>query len=289
MMIGTGGADGKGRIYSWDTFSPSFFEPLKTGLTEVRDTIVVDNILYFRDSYFGDIYATNGTSIQKVIDFYKSALNTQQYYNANPITTYVNSTIAMGDKILFGIGGQTNRGAGIWSYNTKTQALVLEYPLNSQIETSTSSYVYAMCKRSAIDFWVSCWDGGKSGNYRYSMQAINYYAPGNQDAYDKLTSSYFETGLMTVGDKYQPTTYRFFEIQLGKELASGEAVTLYYRNNLTDSYTSIGSVSYTNDGAVHSKIIENSAVQGDQIQFKCLITCGSSATTGPELKAIYIY
>ena len=94
---------------------------------------------------------------------------------------------------------------------------------------------------------------------------------------------------MTVGTKYQPATFRFFEIHLGKELASGEAITLYYRVNQTDSYTSIGSVSYTNDGAVHSKIIENSSVSGDQIQFKVVITCGNTATTGPELKAIYIY
>jgi hypothetical protein len=290
LMIGTLGADGIGRIYSWDTISPSFEEPIKTGLKEVSTTIVVDNVLYFFDRYFGDIYATNGVSVQKVKDFYKSAINTQQYYYAYPIEmqTYGNSIIAFGDKILFGIGGQTIRGAGVWSYNTKTQALVLEYPLNSQIETSTTSYVYAMCKRSSIDFWVSCWDGGKSGNYRYTMQSINFVT-NQSDDYNKIATSYFETGLMTVGDKYQPATFRFFEIQCGKELASREVITLYYRNNLTDSWTTIGTMSYANDGAIASKIIENSSVSGDQIQFKVTISVASNARSAPEIKAIYIY
>jgi hypothetical protein len=291
LMIGTLGADGLGRIYSWDTISPSFEEPIKTSLKEITTTIVVDNVLYFLDQYFGDIYATNGVSVQKIKDFSKSSVNTQQYWGTYPIIidTYGNSIIAQGDKILFGVGGQGDRGAGVWSYNIKTGALQLEYPLDTKTETSAISSVYALSKRSAIDLWVSCFDGGKSGNYRYSIQSITYPILPTTVAQYKSSTAYIITGLITVGTKYQPTTYRFFEIQTGKELASGEVITLYYRNNLTDSWTTIGTMSYANDGAIASKIIENSSVSGDQIQFKCLITCGNTATTGPELKAIYIY
>jgi len=93
---------------------------------------------------------------------------------------------------------------------------------------------------------------------------------------------------MTVGTKYQPNTFRFIEIQVGKPLASGEVITLQYRKNVTDTYTTVGTFSHAADGAVYSKVIENSAVFVDQVQFKCIFTVGSSATTGPELKAIYL-
>ena len=133
------------------------------------------------------------------------------------------------------------------------------------------------------------WNGkllvGVSGQYGAGISAIN---PDTGSVVQIYTDSYFETGLMTVGTKYQPNTFRFIEVQLGKPLASGEVITLSFRKTMTDSYTSIGTMSYTGDGAIYSKIIENSAVFADQVQFKCVVTVGSSATTGPEIKAIYI-
>jgi hypothetical protein len=123
-----------------------------------------------------------------------------------------------------------------------------------------------------------------SAGINYKIQVLNL-----EGDYRVNTNSYLETGLIQTGTKQTPRTFRYFEVVLGKELISGEAVTLYYRVNLTDGYTTIGSISYTTDGAVHSKIIENSGVNGDQIQFKAIITCASSATTSPELKAIYLY
>jgi hypothetical protein len=283
LMIGTGGT-GIGKIYSWDTVSPSFEEPIKTNIPSVSTMIAIDGILYFIDTYWGTIYATNGTSVQKIKDFPESSLGIQQLYRTNPVTIYSGGTsiMRMKDKILFGVGGSYM--PGIYSYNIKTGALALEYNVASEYSGSSAVYFYAMCGFDIINFYVSVYDPSIAGtNYDYQIQTLyisNAYKP---------TTSYFETGLMTVGDKYQPATFRFFEIQCGKELAGGEVITIAYRVNQTDSYTTVGTMSYSSDGAVHSKIIENSSVSGDQIQFKVTITTSGTAQTGPEIKAIYIY
>lgn len=283
LMIGTGGT-GVGKIYPWDTISPSFGEPVNTNLSIVATMISIDGILYFIDNYWGTIYATNGSTVQKIKDFSESSLGIQQIFQLNPITIslYGTSIMRMKDKILFGVGG--GKAQGIYAYNISTGALTLAFKTASEYNGTSTVLFYAMCPKSAIDFYVSVYDQSITGsNYDNQIQTLFL-----SSAYKPL-SSWFETGLFTVGNKIQPTTYRFFEIELGKELSAGEVVTIYYRNNLTDSFTTIGTMSYADDGAIHSKVIENSSVSGDQIQFKVLITCGSSATTGPEIKAIYIY
>ncbi len=289
LMIGTSGT-GIGKIYTWDTVSPSFEEPLKTSLTEVTTTIVVDNVMYFVDNYWGSLFATNGVTMQKIKDIPKSSLGIQQYMYSTPITmqTYGNSIMSFQDKIIWGVGGTYS--PGLYSYNLKTGALNKEYtPGGEYSGTSLATYYYALLKVTATDFWASVWDPTYSGNYRYTQQRLNAMAsPNTQNNYYKYTTSFFETGLMTVGTKSSPRTFEFFEIELGKELASGEIITLYYRTNLTDSWTTIGTMSYTSDGAIASKIIQNSVVQADQIQFKVTITTTGSAMSGPELTAIYI-
>jgi len=285
LMIGTGNGK-EGKIYSWDTFSPSYSGVLKTSVSYVATMKVVNNILYFFDNLWGTIYATNGISIQKIKDFPEGSAGIQQVYFDNPLYIFPRShaLAVVKDKILVGVGtistGMTT--PGIYSYNLQNGALTLEYSAASNSTTANITF-YALYSVSLLQLLAGVYDSSLSSDYRYKLENTyisNYY---------RNTTSYLETGLMTVGTKYQPKTFRFFEIQTGKELASGEAITLYYRNNLTDSYTTIGSMSYANDGAIATKIIENSSVSGDQIQFKVLFTCGNSATTGPELKSIYIY
>lgn len=284
LAIGTG--NGKnGHLYFWDTFSPSFESIVKTSIPYVATMKVVNNILYFFDNNWGTIYASNGVSTQKIKDFPESSFGIQQVAQENPLSIFSrpHALMVVKDKIFFGVGAISAGGvSGIYSYNLLNGSLTLENTCASQNLTSAVSF-YALYYISPLQFLAGVYDSSLSADYRNRLESTfvgNYY---------RSTNSFLETGLMTVGTKYQPTTFRFFEIQLGKEMSTGQTITLYYRTNLTDSWTTIGTMSYTNDGAIASKIIENSSVRGDQIQFKTLITCGNTATTGPELKAIYIY
>ncbi len=286
LMIGTGGT-GIGKIYSWDTISPSFNEPIQTNLSIVSTTISIDGVLYFIDNYWGTIYATNGSTTKKMADFPKSSAGIQQVYQTNPLTisSYGTSIIRFRDKILFGVGG--GYMPGIYSYNINTGAIVLEYTGASGYTGPSSVLFYALYSPSAIQLYASVWDNSITGSdYKYQIQTID--TSGTGLAY-KASTTEIETGFLQIGTKLQPRTFQFFEIVLGKEIPTGCTITLYYRLNATDSYTTIGTFSPT-DGAIHSKVIDNSTVTADQIQFKATITCAASTvTTGVELKAIYVY
>lgn len=291
LAIGTGrGSNYDAKIYFWDTVSPSYDNVLYAENSWIYNMLSFGGILYFVCSdqthrTDGVIYATNGSTIKKAFRIPRPSTGTQQIKTSYPYTIEKRSMVEWNNGILVGVGGKY--GAGIYWINTDIGAVTqrfIEASGNEGSATDTINFYAILPEENNLTVGVY---PELAASQVYKIETLN-----NTTAsvpYRINTNSYFETGLITVGTKYQPTTYRFFEIQLGKELASGEAVILYYRVNLTDSYTSIGSVSYTNDGAVHSKIIENSSVSGDQIQFKCIITCGNTATTGPEIKAIYIY
>ena len=292
LAIGTGrGSDYNAKIYFWDTITTYYDTVLYVNNSWVWNMLYMNGYLYFitgdlTQNTDGVVYVTNGTSVKKQFVIPRPSTGTQQVKTRYPFTINKRSMVEWNNNILIGVGGYY--GAGIYNYNSDTGAIHQRFVVASGKEGTVGSekIEFFAILPEENNFTVGVMEDLVAGTY-YKVQTLNNTVA--SVPYRINTNSYFETGLMTVGTKYQPRTFRYFEIQFGKKLASGEGVTLYYRNNLTDSYTTIGTMSYTNDGAVASKIIENSSVSGDQIQFKVLFTCSNTATTGPELKAIYVY
>lgn len=301
LVIGTGISGYQdSKLYFWDTFSPSYDSVLKTGNDWTWILKEFNGVLYFMSAASsgvtnGIVYATNGYSIKKAFEIPRATLNVQQLNHYGSIYVMWNSIMAWKDKLYLGISGQNS--AGIYCLDVNQGSIHTPYLLPSlkegvpgQEADAETIYYYAMLPIDDTEFMVSTMESLNTGDfYKISRQNIG--------SYRLYTESYLITGLMTVGSKYQPKTFRFFEIELGKEMSTGETITLSYRNNLTDSFTTIGSMSYTADGAIASKIIENSAVNGDQIQFKVQVSIANANTsvsgklpgTAPELKAIYLY
>ena len=307
LVIGTGRSGHRdSKLYFWDTFSPSFDTVLNTGNDWTWILKEFNGNLYYMSADAsggtnGIIYATNGYSIQKAFEIPKATLNIQQLNHYNSMYVMWNSIMAWKDKLYLGVSGQNS--AGIYCLDVNQGSIHTPYLTPSLREGTpgqdtnavTVSY-YAMLPVDETEFMVSIMEID-TNNDEYKIARQNLSPTGVYGSYRIYTEAYLQTGLMTVGNKYQPTTFRYFEIELGKELTTGQTITLYYRNNITDSWTTIGTMSYTNDGAIASKIIENSSVSGDQIQFKAKIdiananttASGKLAATAPELKAIYIY
>jgi len=306
LVIGTGRSGYRdGKLYFWDTFSPSYETVLNTGNDWTWILKEFNGKLYYMAAdgsgiTNGVVYATNGYSIQKAFEIPKATLNVQQLNHYGAIYVMWNSIMAWKDKLYLGVSGQNS--AGIYCLDVNQGSIHTPYLLPSLREgtpgiesDSVTVYYYAMLPVDETEFMVSTMESDYDGD-EYKIARQNLDPSGVYGSYRLYTESYLQTGLMTVGTKYQPATYRFFEIELGKEMTAGQTITLSYRTNLTDSWTTIGTMSYTADGAVASKIIENSSVTGDQIQFKVkidiananTIASGKLAVTAPELKAIYI-
>ena len=273
---------GKSKIYPWDTVSSSFEEPIRFDGNLIDAIFSANNRLYIFCGDSAQIYVSNGSTVSLAAQIPATAGDNQIAITDQRFTFYPDAIFAKNNKLYFGLssGTSTIGGLGIYTMNMDTGRVTLEYTTGSLYETNVK--VYALCPWTSSNysyFFASCYDGSKTTNYTYPVQyTIASF----------VNTGYLQTGLMTVGTKYQPRSFRFFEIQLGTELASGGSITLAYRTNLTDSFTTIGTMTYASDGAIASKIIENSSVEADQIQFK--VTVASTVSTfSPQIKAIYAY
>jgi len=103
-------------------------------------------------------------------------------------------------------------------------------------------------------------------------------------SYDYTTdySGYFESPIYQVGTPLQPRQFTELEFQLAKELATGEGIQIKYRVNLTDSFTTIGTYTYTSLGAVtsHNAVADIPACEFIQVR----VELNGTATTTPQFK-----
>jgi len=105
-------------------------------------------------------------------------------------------------------------------------------------------------------------------------------------AYGTDYSGYFESPLYTTGSLLRQTTPTEIEFNLARLLRTGEGIRLAYRTDLTSSFTTIGSYTYTTEGAVISVNKVYDFPPCEQIQFR--VSLNGSATTSPEIKIISI-
>jgi hypothetical protein len=168
-----------------------------------------------------------------------------------------------------------------------------EHSLYSGYIGSSGVYIYSLVRKnnSDIDFIASVLEDPNTyaspNDYQIqTIKTLNLANSATATAY-KCQNGYFETGLFTLGEKANPAVLKIFEIELARKMVTGESISIYFRNNLTDSYVLVGTMSFATDGAVASKTINNE-VKGDQVQFKVTITSAGFSTTGVYLKAIYI-
>jgi len=113
----------------------------------------------------------------------------------------------------------------------------------------------------------------------YSLDNLNTSA-----VYTGYTG-YFISPLYTTGSLLRQTTPTEIEFNLARPLRANEGIKLEYRTDLTSSYTTIGTYTYTTEGAVVSVNKVYDFPPCEQIQFKISLT---GTTTTPELKSVEI-
>lgn len=103
-------------------------------------------------------------------------------------------------------------------------------------------------------------------------------------AYTTNYSGYFDSPLYVVGSIKNLRSFEEIEFELAKTLATGEGIQISYRTNLTASFTTIGTYTFANLGAIisHWDIASIPACEMVQIRVALL---GTSTTT-PQFKSL---
>jgi len=132
----------------------------------------------------------------------------------------------------------------------------------------------------------------------FSFQDYLFYGAGygttnvvdyiRDDANRLQTGCYLETPLLRAGYKLQKGSVDRVEVILARPLQAGESFTVKYRRNINDTYTTLGTKSYTTDGA-HSSYVLDGIKNIENIQLKVELGTGASSKNTPMINEITLF
>lgn len=182
---------------------------------------------------------------------------TREYENRNSILPTVGGRLINHKEVDYGKNVVIKRNAGVTSiYNNRRNIADNNHLIPSASDGSTILYINEA--------------GDAADNNVYRNTGSSYFASGNF-----VTSEYAE--ISAIDKLYYDVTCNF------AALASGESIEVEYSTNGGSSYTSIGTASFSADGAITNK----NFLFGDNIVSKTLvlrITLAGGGTTTPTLK-----
>jgi len=273
------------KIYPWDRVSPSFSYPILLSENFVSRMVTVNTTTYIFLGQRGRIYVTNGANVSlftKIPDFL-----------SDTVTPYFMWTDAIfnRNKLYFGFQCKNNSGTvldkygGLWSIDLQDNGIKLENKMSYDTYAGYVTAIFPNLKSTNSPTVFPSSDG-------YGL-FIGWYS-GTTGGVDKGISTpyvageaYIDSDMIPIGlflEKRNPTNLEF---KLTTPLVTGESVALYYRDHVTDTYTS---VPITQGGSVGD--ISGIAIPNFQdlewIQLRAVLTSTASSPSFVRLRELRI-
>lgn len=257
---------GQYRLYPWDFTSPFWTNPIPMDEKIYKGINILNNIYIFAGNK-GNIYVSNGYSISrfaKMSDYIASAVD--------PSWT-VGGIMQHRQKLYFQMlakNGQTSAViiAGVFSLDLDTGALNMENENSGGLAP-----VGITAPGILVDYNILTVDYDK---YYSAFSATTSKIDFNDTTLYSSNEAIIESDIIPVGTFFQNKTFGSAEFKLDQPLQSGDSISLYARQSLSDSYTLIG----TTTTAVLSEGFPTMAFENWQwIQFKATMSCNATATS----------
>ncbi len=257
---------GKQRLYPWDFFSPFWSNPIPMD-EEFKKMINILNNLYIFAGNKGNIYLSNGYSLErfkKMPDYIAGVVDPSWEWGGIMSHRQMPYFQALAQNSQSG----ANILAGIFSLNPLDGSLVMENQ-NSPGLIPTG----AVSDGLLIDSNLTAIDYDK---YYSAFGATNSGIDFNDTTLYSNNEAVIETDIVPVGTYLQNKTFSSAEFKLDQPLQSGDSISLYARQSLSDAYTLIG----TTTSAVLSFSEQKMPIEKFQwIQFKVTMSCNPAATS----------
>lgn len=261
------------KIYPWDRFSPQWQNPIPMQ-EQINSMINILNNLYVFAGNKGNIYISNGYNAQrfrKMPDYIAGVIDPSWNWMATGM-----GLMSHRQKLFFmalAKNSQTSSNVleGIFSIDLDTGALNMEAQNSFGLNSATASAYGILIDNNSIslnyDNYYSAWGSGAT-----DAGGIDY----NDTTLWSSDEPVIETDIIPIGTAVQPKTFSSFEFKLDQPMQSGDSITVYARQSLSDTYTQVG----TTTTAVLSDFYDKTPFQNWQwIQFKVAISCNSTATS----------
>lgn len=257
------------KIYPWDRISTSWLNPIPMTEQPYGMINILNNIYIFAGNK-GNIYISNGYSVErykKLPDGILGVIDPQWQWGG--IMTHRQKLFFQ----AFASNSQSGTGllAGIFSIDLDSGALNMEHQNSFGVvsATTTSPGLLIDNPQSALayDNFYSAWSNGAAG-----AGGVDY----NNTTLYSANEPLIETDLIAVGTFAQSKTFKSMEFKLDQPMQSGDSITIYARNSLSDTYTQVG----TTTTAVLSDFYQPINFQKNQwVQFKITMSCNVTATS----------
>lgn len=191
------------------------------------------------------------------------------------IETYPQAICNYQGGIRFGLSTGTSETAerGIYSYRSSDKnypkVLNLDYAISTETTTGTTLQIGCLLSANTNDLYIGWRDGSSYGVDKIDGSGVQ-------------PTAIFESLIHDAGEPFRVKHYSNFKITLAKALASGEVITLYYKAD-RGSWTSIGTIDYSVDGAVLFKRFKPD-IKARELEIK--LAFANSSTTAPEIDSI---
>ena len=261
-------------VYPWDRVSTSYKYPIILAENYTSKIVSANSSAYIFCGNRGRIYITNGTNIElwkKVPDSITSTID--------PYFTW-GDAVYWKNQLYFSFSASTNAGVsidtvnGIWGIDLSTEALRYTNLLSTGVYTGTTPVLLQNVLSTSPSGaglyagWVN------SGVYGIDTTSATPYTGGQ--AY--ITWDLIPTG--TFLTKANATTLEF---KLSAPLVAGESISLYWRSDLSQSFTLIKTI---NTVGLISDILTSNFYNVQWIQLKAVLTSTASTPSYVRLREL---
>lgn len=233
-------------LYSWDRTSTSFTIPIPMPEIGTYQMININKIVYILSGRRGNVYFTNGSSVNLLKSLPKYSTGTPYPYIVWGDIMSLNNNVCFGVKALSSSASVTSLSAsGIYAIQLSVGQLGQTVAGAIRHKGSPSAGNYngniLIPKNDGLTYYVGWYNGTYGG-----IDILDTSTPTFYSNYE----SYIETDIIPIGTAYQPKTFNTIEIKLDTPLVSGEKVRVSARSDLNASYTQIfecttaGSIDY---------------------------------------------
>ena len=263
-------------IYPWDTTSPTFSYPILLAERNIQKMITVNTNTYALVGNRGRIYKTNGSQAElykKIPDHISGTI--EPYFTWGGLASHKNQ-IYFGFSVTTNLGGTNNNYGGVWAIDVDTEALRLTNQLSYGTYAGYASAIIANTtgNPNGTGLFIG-WDNGASG-YGIDTTVSNLYTN---------SQATIDFDLIPIGTFDKAKNFTRVEYKLNKPMVSGESVTIQYRKDFSQTYTTILSDNtvgnYSSSGPVNFS-------NAQWIQLRVILNGTNSSPSYTRLKEIRI-
>jgi len=264
---------GNQKVYPWDRISPQWLNPIPVYENISKMTNILNDVYILAGSK-GNIYISNGFNAEpfkKLPDHLSGVIDPQWTFGG--IMEHRNKLFFEATATNSSTG--TNIFAGVFRLDVKTKALTIDSQYSGGLLptglTTTGGVLVNNSNLSSLAY-----DNYYSG-YGATTSSIDY----NSTTLWSGDEGYLESDIIPIGTAIQPKTYTSAEFKLDQPMQSGDSISLYARQSLSDSYVLLG----TTTSAVLSEFYPNVSFENWQwLQVKALMTCNSAVGSSSRVQ-----